>query len=50
LQLIAALIIVFLIVTFAVQNAAEVSVIFLLWRADASLAIVIAVCFGLGRS
>ena len=48
LQLIAALIIVFLIVTFAVQNAVEVSVIFLLWRADASLAVVIAVCFVLG--
>jgi uncharacterized integral membrane protein len=48
LQLIAALAIVFLIVTFAVQNAVEVSVIFLLWRADASLAVVIAVCFGLG--
>jgi len=48
LQLIAALVIVFLIVTFAVQNAVEVSVIFLLWRADASLAVVIAVCFGLG--
>lgn len=48
LQLIAALVIVFLIVTFAVQNAVEVSVIFLLWRADASLAVVIAACFGLG--
>lgn len=48
LQLIAALVIVFLIVTFAVQNAVEVSVIFLLWRADASLAVVVAVCFGLG--
>lgn len=48
LQLIAALVIVFLIVTFAVQNAVEVSVIFFLWRADASLAVVIAACFGLG--
>ena len=48
LQLIAALVIVFLIVTFAVQNAVEVSVIFFLWRADASLAVVIALCFGLG--
>ncbi|SFN88996.1 LapA family protein [Nitrosospira briensis] len=48
LQLIAALIIVFLIVTFAVQNAVSVSVIFFLWRVDASLATVIAACFTLG--
>lgn len=48
LQLIAALIIVFLIVVFAIQNAVTVSVIFFLWRADASLATVIAACFGLG--
>ncbi len=48
LQLIAALIIVFLIVMFAVQNAVAVSVIFFLWRIDASLAMVIAACFGLG--
>lgn len=48
LQLIAALIIVFLIVMFAVQNAVAVSVIFFLWRIDASLATVIAACFGLG--
>jgi putative membrane protein len=48
LQLIAALIIVLLIVMFAVQNAVSVSVIFLLWRLDASLAMVIAACFGLG--
>lgn len=48
LQLIAALIIIFLIVIFAVQNAVSVSVVFLLWRIDASLAVVIAACFGLG--
>lgn len=48
LQLIAILIIVFLIVMFAVQNAVAVSVVFLLWRIDASLAVVIAACFGLG--
>ena len=47
LQLIAVLIIVFLIVMFAVQNAVAVSVVFFLWRVDASLAVVIA-CFGLG--
>lgn len=48
LQLIVALIIVFLIVMFAVQNAVMVSVVFFLWRVDASLSSVIAVCFGLG--
>ncbi|KIO48313.1 lipopolysaccharide assembly LapA domain-containing protein [Nitrosospira sp. NpAV] len=48
LQLIAALIIVFLIVIFAVQNAISVGVVFFLWRIDASLAVVIAACFGLG--
>lgn len=48
LQLIAALVILFLIVIFAVQNAVAVSVVFFLWRIDASLAIVIAACFGLG--
>jgi putative membrane protein len=48
LQLIAALIIVFLIVVFAVQNAVAVSVIFFLWRIDASLAPVVATCFELG--
>ncbi len=48
LQLIAALIIIFLIVIFAVQNAVSVSVVFFLWRIDASLAVVIAACFGLG--
>ena len=48
LQLIAVLVIVFLIVMFAVQNAVAVSVIFFLWRVDASLAVVIAACFGLG--
>lgn len=48
LQLIAVLIIVFLIVMFAVQNAVAVSVAFLLWRVDASLALVIVACFGLG--
>jgi putative membrane protein len=48
LQLIAALIIVFLIVVFAVQNAVAVSVIFFLWRVDASLATLVATCFGLG--
>ena len=48
LQLIAALIILFLIVMFAVQNAVAVSVVFFLWRVDASLAVVIAACFGLG--
>lgn len=48
LQLIAALAILFLIVIFAVQNAVAVSVVFFLWRIDASLAIVIATCFALG--
>ena len=48
LQLVAALIIVFLIVVFAVQNAVAVSIVFFLWRIDASLAMVIATCFGLG--
>jgi uncharacterized integral membrane protein len=48
LQLIVALIIVFLIVMFAVQNAVAVSVVFFLWRIDASLSSVIAACFGLG--
>ncbi|MEO7465295.1 MAG: LapA family protein [Nitrosospira sp.] len=48
LQLIAVLIIVFLIIMFAVQNAVAVSVVFLLWRVDASLALVIVACFGLG--
>lgn len=48
LQLIAALIIVFLIVMFAVQNAVAVSVVFFLWRVDASLALVIAACVGIG--
>ncbi len=48
LQRITALVIVFLIVVFAVQNAVAVSVVFFLWRADASLALVIATCFGLG--
>jgi len=48
LQLIAALTIVLLILVFAVQNAVRVSVIFFLWRIDASLAVVIAACFGLG--
>lgn len=48
LQLIAALIIIFLIVIFAVQNSVSVSVVFFLWRIDASLAVVIAACFGLG--
>ena len=48
LQLIAALIIVFLIVVFAIQNAVAVSVIFFLWRVDASLATVVAACFALG--
>ncbi|MEO6825074.1 MAG: LapA family protein [Nitrosospira sp.] len=49
-QLIVILIIVFLIVMFAVQNAVAVSVVFFLWRADASLAVVIAACFGLGAA
>ncbi|SEL50760.1 LapA family protein [Nitrosovibrio tenuis] len=48
LQLVAAFIIVFLIVVFAVQNAVAVSVVFFLWRVDASLATVIAACFSLG--
>lgn len=48
LQLIAALVIVFLIVTFAVQNSVAVSVMFFLWRVDASLAVVIAACFVMG--
>ena len=48
LQLIAALVIVFLIVTFAVQNSVAVSVMFFLWRVEASLAVVIAACFALG--
>jgi len=48
LQLIAALIVVFLIVMFAVQNAIAVSAVFFLWRVEASLAVVIAACFGLG--
>lgn len=48
LQLITVLIIVFLIIMFAVQNAVAVSVVFLLWRVDASLALVIVACFGLG--
>ena len=48
LQLIVALIIVFLIVMFAVQNAVAVSVVFFLWRVEASLSSVIAACFGLG--
>lgn len=49
-QLIVILIIVFLIVMFAVQNAVAVSVVFFLWRADASLAVVIAACFSLGAA
>jgi lipopolysaccharide assembly protein A len=48
LQLVAALIIVFLIVVFAIQNAVAVSIVFFLWRIDASLTMVIATCFGLG--
>lgn len=48
LQLITALVVIFLIVMFAVQNAVSVSVVFFLWRVDASLAVVIAACFGLG--
>ena len=48
LQLIVALIIVFLIAMFAVQNAMAVGVVFFLWRIDASLSSVIAACFGLG--
>jgi len=48
LQLIAALIIVFLIVVFAVQNAVAVSVVFFFWRVYASLSMVIATCFNLG--
>lgn len=48
LQLIVTLIIVFLIALFAIQNAVAVSVVFFLWRVDASLAVVIAACFGLG--
>lgn len=48
LQLVSALIVIFLIVLFAVQNAVSVSVVFFLWRVDASLAVVIAACFGLG--
>ncbi len=48
LQLIVILIIVLLIVMFAVQNAVGVSVVFFVWRVDASLAVVIAACFGLG--
>jgi putative membrane protein len=48
LQLVSALIVIFLIVMFAVQNAVSVSVVFFLWRVDASLAVVIAACFGLG--
>ncbi|SCY44513.1 putative membrane protein [Nitrosospira sp. Nl5] len=47
-QLIVALIIVLLTVMFAVQNAVSVSVVFFMWRVDASLAVVIAACFGLG--
>jgi lipopolysaccharide assembly protein A len=47
-QLIAALGVVLLILVFANQNAGRVSVVFLLWRIDASLAVVIASCFGLG--
>jgi lipopolysaccharide assembly protein A len=46
--LIAALGVVLLILVFAIQNAVRVSVVFLLWRIDASLAVVIASCFGLG--
>ncbi|MCX7185209.1 MAG: LapA family protein [Nitrosospira sp.] len=48
LQLIVALIAILLTIMFAVQNAVPVSVVFLLWRVDASLAVVIAACFGLG--
>ncbi len=48
LQLIVALVILFLIVIFAVQNAVSVSVVFFLWRIEASLAVVIATCFSLG--
>jgi len=48
LQLVAALIIVFLIAVFAIQNAVAVSIVFFLWRIDASLAMVTATCFGLG--
>jgi putative membrane protein len=49
-QLIAALVAVFLILVFAIQNAVRVSVVFLLWRVDASLAALIASCFGLGAA
>ncbi|HET7060631.1 MAG TPA: hypothetical protein VFI43_00470 [Nitrosospira sp.] len=45
-QLIAALGVVLLILVFAIQKAVRVSVVFLLWRIDASLAVVIASCFG----
>lgn len=48
LQLVVVLVIVLLAVMFAVQNAVSVSVVFFVWRADASLAVVIAACFGLG--
>ena len=48
LQLITALVVIFLIVMFAVQNAVSVSVVFFLWRVDASLAVVVAACFCLG--
>ena len=48
LGLIAALVFGALAVLFALQNAATVTVVFFVWRADASLALVIIVCVGLG--
>lgn len=46
--LIAGLGIALLILVFAIQNAVKVSVVFLLWRLDASLTAVIASCFVMG--
>ena len=47
-RLIAVIAILIVAVILAVQNAVVVTVMLLLWRVDASLAIVIFLCFGLG--
>jgi uncharacterized membrane protein YciS (DUF1049 family) len=47
-RLVAVIAIFILAVILAVQNAVVVTVMLLLWRVEASLAIVIFLCFGLG--
>jgi putative membrane protein len=48
LHLILLLAAVVVVVLFALQNSVNVTVVFFLWRADASLAVVLTICVGIG--